>query len=131
MDCIAKLQELGYQFTITGSRISYKFTGSGEPDVAVVKPLLAELKARKQEAIAYLRPYLWQIHGKPDSRPEGDWRKLLREAKTRLAQAVAARNSQAANKALTDACYTSACLNWLRKPIFQYEWLWQKMRYPE
>ncbi|KUK53542.1 MAG: hypothetical protein XD78_1117 [Desulfotomaculum sp. 46_296] len=116
MDCIAKLQELGYQFTVTGGRISYKFTGSREPDVASVRPLLAELKTRKQEAIAYLRPCLRQIHDRPDSRPEADWRKLLRETKAMLTQAAAVRNSRAANKAFTDACYANACLNWLKSP---------------
>lgn len=280
MDRITILQRLGYRFTLAGDRIIYKLTPGAKPDPAIAAPLLAELKARKAEAIAYLqsqelfdqdaaqelladtlarlneqcpfaalpwaqqhkpelwdncqavlnqvevafrardmaavrqavvefkkanqtlfaaypglpwRPgqkgtggkvwqltdqqaqelealfaapgvmerkgalwysadawlertgraqesrqeapqggvYLWQIYGKPDSRPEKGWRRLLQETKARLSQAMAKKDRRAAAKAQVDQCYIYAVLNWLRKPIPQYEHLWQKMRYPE
>lgn len=56
MDCIVRLFELGYRFTLAGDKISYKLAGGGkDPDPVMTKLLLAELKARKQEAIAYLQ----------------------------------------------------------------------------
>jgi len=55
VNCIAKLQELGYQFTLAGDKISYKLAAGAKPDPAAAAPLLAELKARKAEAIAYLQ----------------------------------------------------------------------------
>lgn len=55
MDCIIKLQKHGYQFTLADDKISYKIAAGAKPDPAVAAPLLAELKARKAEAIAYLQ----------------------------------------------------------------------------
>jgi hypothetical protein len=55
VNCIIKLQEMGYQFTLAGDRINYKLIAGAMPDPAAAAPLLAELKARKAEAIAYLQ----------------------------------------------------------------------------
>ncbi|MEW6425506.1 MAG: hypothetical protein AB1523_12350 [Bacillota bacterium] len=55
MNCIIKLQEMGYQFTLAGDRINYKLIAGAMPDPAAAAPLLAELKTRKAEAIAYLQ----------------------------------------------------------------------------
>jgi hypothetical protein len=55
MRAIDELQKLGYTLTIDRNEIVVKHIGQGHPDPATVKPLLDDLRAHKQEAIAYLR----------------------------------------------------------------------------
>ncbi len=55
MQVIKKLQELGYQFTLQDSDLKLTFAGSSYPDPGLVKPLIAELKENKQDAILYIR----------------------------------------------------------------------------
>jgi hypothetical protein len=55
MEPLLKLQTLGYQFKIEGENIRYKLVANKTPDLALVNSLLDELKARKQEALEYLR----------------------------------------------------------------------------
>jgi len=55
MLAIQELEKCGYCFEVSGSSIKFKYSGSGSPDPAIVKPLLEELKARKEEAIYYLQ----------------------------------------------------------------------------
>jgi len=56
MQAVRELERLGFRFTIAGEKLRYQYAGEGQPDPAKVRPLLEELKANKQEAIAYL----WQ-----------------------------------------------------------------------
>lgn len=56
MDCIIKLQKLGFNFALTENRISYKYICNGElPSESTLKPLFEALKANKQQAIQYLK----------------------------------------------------------------------------
>ncbi len=63
MRVLSELIDIGYRVSLRGDSLSLIYCGNGEPPVEKVKPLLAELKAQKAEAIAYLRrslprPYL-------------------------------------------------------------------------
>lgn len=53
MNAITELEKYGYSFTLAGETI--RAACSAAPDPAVVRPLLAELKQRKTEALAYLQ----------------------------------------------------------------------------
>lgn len=56
MDCIVKLQELGYKFALNGDKISYKYIGIVErPSKTILAPLFDTLVANKQQAIQYLK----------------------------------------------------------------------------
>jgi hypothetical protein len=55
MQAIDELRKLGYTLTIDRDDLIVKFTGQGHPDPATVRPLLAELKEHKQQALEYLR----------------------------------------------------------------------------
>jgi hypothetical protein len=55
MNLILELEHVGYQFTTDGDQIRYSLAPGNEVDPSIVKPLLAELKAHKQDALEYLR----------------------------------------------------------------------------
>ncbi len=55
MRVIEELRTMGYHFKVVGDNIKYKYTGGKDPDPAKTGPLFQELKARKSEALAYLR----------------------------------------------------------------------------
>lgn len=52
---LEKLKDAGYSISLQGEELKLTWTGQGKPNPAQVKPLLAELKERKQEALAYIR----------------------------------------------------------------------------
>ena len=53
MQAIDSLTNQGYALSVDHDEIVIRYTGAGHPDPATVRPLLAELKTRKAEAIAY------------------------------------------------------------------------------
>jgi hypothetical protein len=55
MRAIKELRNLGYELNCENEKIIATYTRQGHPDPVTVKPLLAELKEHKAEAIAYLR----------------------------------------------------------------------------
>ena len=55
MDVVARLREAGYWVRVEGDRIKCSWQGEGKPDPETVRPLLAELKAQKAEALETLR----------------------------------------------------------------------------
>lgn len=55
MRCIQKLRAVGYKLKLEESRIICTWCGNGQPDPQIVGPLLAELKANKEEALRYLQ----------------------------------------------------------------------------
>jgi hypothetical protein len=55
MRAIGSLRNQGYVFSVDHDDLVIKYAGQGHPDVGTVKPLLEELRAHKQEAIAFLR----------------------------------------------------------------------------
>lgn len=53
---IQRLTDVGYTVSLyAGDHVQCKWTGQGQPDPAIVKPLLDELKANKTQAIEYLK----------------------------------------------------------------------------
>lgn len=52
---LQQLKEAGYIISLQGDDLKLTWTGDGKPDPDQVKPLFAELKERKQEALIYLR----------------------------------------------------------------------------
>lgn len=54
MNPITALKGLGYEITLQGQKVAYEYKGKGEPDLTLALPLLEDLKAKKQEALAYL-----------------------------------------------------------------------------
>ena len=54
MKTVETLKSLGYEISLRGEKIVYKYQGEEKPSPAMIRPLLEELKARKQEALAYL-----------------------------------------------------------------------------
>lgn len=74
MRAIRELEKIGFRFYLSGGGIKYTFQGSTKPDPDTVKPLLAEIKAKKEEAIHYLQ-------GEPvDPRKEGQKARELLKA---------------------------------------------------
>lgn len=55
MKPLKELERYGYCFQLEGDRIRFKHRGTDKPDPEIVKPLLAELKQRKQEVVKYLQ----------------------------------------------------------------------------
>lgn len=56
METILKLRAVGYRVEIDGDLIRYRMAaGTPEPDGATLASILADLKARKEEAVAFLR----------------------------------------------------------------------------
>jgi len=51
---IRKLENLGYKVTLESREILLKYLGDGEPEPEEVRPLLEEVKRRKDEAVNYL-----------------------------------------------------------------------------
>lgn len=54
MQLLRQLEEIGYQATLDGDNVRLTWRGVGKPDPAIVRPLLEELKRRKEEAIRWL-----------------------------------------------------------------------------
>ena len=54
MEAVRQLTKMGFTLQVVGDRIKYRYTGPGQPDRDRAKRLLAELSARKVEALAYL-----------------------------------------------------------------------------
>ena len=54
MNAILQLENLGYSFTLKGDRIRYNHNGTAS-DPTLVRPLLDELRQRKDEAIQFLQ----------------------------------------------------------------------------
>jgi hypothetical protein len=52
---IQKLSAMGYCFALKGDQVRYEWNGSGDPDPAQVRPLLAQVKANKPEVVDFLR----------------------------------------------------------------------------
>mgnify|MGYP001342085655 CR=1 FL=1 len=85
MKGLEALEELGYFFSAQDSKLAYQHVGPA-PDPEVVRPLLAELKVVKEEAIDYLqkRPFTRQtkqiVIFPADTQlafPSGTWHKLV------------------------------------------------------
>jgi hypothetical protein len=55
MNTVVALRALGYRVTADGDTVRLAFTGVGQPAPAVVRALLAELRAAKAQALVYLR----------------------------------------------------------------------------
>jgi hypothetical protein len=55
MEVLSRLESLGYETCLKGNKIHLSWTNQGFPDPEIVLPLLEELKARKKEALEYLR----------------------------------------------------------------------------
>ena len=57
MKALLELQRLGYEAKLKndGQNVSLRYYGDGEPDPDKVKPLISEVKQRKEEAINYLK----------------------------------------------------------------------------
>lgn len=55
MFLLQRLADMGYSISLRGDDLKLTWTGEGKPDPDQVKPLFAELKERKQEALTYLR----------------------------------------------------------------------------
>jgi hypothetical protein len=51
---IQKLSAMGYCFALKGDQVRYEWHGSGDPDPAQVRPLLAQVKANKSEVVDFL-----------------------------------------------------------------------------
>jgi hypothetical protein len=54
MKAIFELQAAGFPFTVKGEKVSYRWTRPDSPDPDKVAPLLAELKAKKEQVREYL-----------------------------------------------------------------------------
>lgn len=54
IEAARKLAHLGYRFQVTGSTIKARYKGTGEPNPAQVRPLLALVKEHKKEVLTYL-----------------------------------------------------------------------------
>ena len=54
---VQTLASLGYKFTLTGATIKAKYEGEGKLDPALVRPLLAQVKANKPEVVDFLCCY--------------------------------------------------------------------------
>lgn len=54
MDIITKLEKLGYIFSVADGKVRAEFSGQEKPPADQVRSLLAELRRRKDEALAYL-----------------------------------------------------------------------------
>jgi len=55
MLAIQELEKHGYRFEVLDNSIKFKYSRNDDPDPAIVRPLLEELKTRKEEAIYYLQ----------------------------------------------------------------------------
>lgn len=55
MQVLVQLEELGYESHIDGEQIKLIWKGSGKPDPSKICPLLEQIKARRNEAIIFLR----------------------------------------------------------------------------
>ncbi|GFP21281.1 hypothetical protein HKBW3S06_00507 [Candidatus Hakubella thermalkaliphila] len=55
MECVQKLKTIGYELKLEENHIICTWCGSGQPDPQMVEPLLAELKANKDEALRYIQ----------------------------------------------------------------------------
>lgn len=55
MEAIQELRRIGYRVFEEGENIRCVYDGEAAPDLQKVTPLFDELKARKSEALAYLR----------------------------------------------------------------------------
>ncbi len=55
MDAIIQLQTLGYRVNLEGDKIRLIWQGESGPNPEQVTPLLEEVRARKQEALRYIR----------------------------------------------------------------------------
>lgn len=71
MNPVAKLRSLGYQVRLaSGGRIRYALAeGHPEPDPATLADTLADLKAKREEAIAYLRAEAQPASARPKATP--------------------------------------------------------------
>lgn len=54
MNPVAELQNIGYSLRVEGMNIRYAWKGAGDPPAEKAKPLLQELKARKEELLPLL-----------------------------------------------------------------------------
>jgi len=54
MELLQKLRKIGYQITLEGANLRLTWQGEGSPDPAMVRPLLEELKQRKEEAVRWI-----------------------------------------------------------------------------
>lgn len=55
MELLKKLESRGYSFWLDGKLVKFEYSGPGGPDPDVIKPLLEELKQRKDEVISCLQ----------------------------------------------------------------------------
>jgi len=58
---ITELEQCGFNFLITDGMLDYKYHGRDSPDKSVL-PLLSEIKANKEAAIAYLQSHYINTH---------------------------------------------------------------------
>ncbi|MBM4287823.1 MAG: hypothetical protein FJ135_06695 [Deltaproteobacteria bacterium] len=54
-EAVMKLVCLGYHFELVGEKVRYEWQGHGDPDHAVVRPLLEFVKAHKPEVLYFLK----------------------------------------------------------------------------
>ncbi len=55
MRAVQELEKVGYVFWLDNGQIRFEYRGENKPVPSMVNPLLATLRERKQEAIAYLQ----------------------------------------------------------------------------
>jgi len=51
---LQQLEGMGYKITLEGTNLRLTWHGEGNPDPATVRPLLEELKRRKEEAVRWM-----------------------------------------------------------------------------
>jgi hypothetical protein len=73
MNAVEALRALGYSVTADGDTVRLAFTGAGQPEPAVVRPLLAELRAAKAQALAYLRDEAIPVIYRSEAAEEAWW----------------------------------------------------------
>jgi hypothetical protein len=79
MNALTALRGLGYCVTADGDAVRLEFTGAGTPDPAAVRPLLAELRAGKAEALAYLEAEALPVMYRTEAEEEAWWAHVFAE----------------------------------------------------
>ena len=54
---VMELTRLGFRFRLNGETVKVKFAGEGKPDPSHVAPLLAQVKAQKEDVCFFLKCY--------------------------------------------------------------------------
>jgi hypothetical protein len=73
MNTVTALRALGYSVTADGDTLRLASTGASQPEPAVVRPLLAELRAAKAQALVYLRDEAIPVMYQSETAEEAWW----------------------------------------------------------